>query len=95
MAIRKNYTHNTVEYANAYIRIERVTHGFKDFEKQNAINMHCWAMVYPDKPEADERPVCETNIIFDYDISSSDNLMKQAYEAMKTLPEWQDATDDI
>ena len=95
MAIRKDHVHDTVLYPSAYIRIERFDAGSKDMFDPSKANMHCWASIYADKPEAGVQPICATNVRFDYDMNSQDNLWKQAYEAMKAMPEWQDASDDI
>jgi hypothetical protein len=95
MAIRKNITHNTIEYQDAYIRIEKVEYGQRDLENNNTMNFHAWVMIYPDKPQEQEAPICSSNFHFVYDFSLADNLIKQSYESLKQLSDWSDSTDDI
>jgi hypothetical protein len=95
MAIRKDHVHNTILYTNAYIRIDTFDSGTKAQFNSDRAAMHCWAGIYADKPGAGEQPICVTNVKFEYDLMSQDNLWKQAYLAMKAMPEWQDAIDDV
>lgn len=95
MAIRKDHVHDTILYPSAYIRIDRFDIGQKDILTQGKATMHCWAGIYKDKPALNEQPICSTNVGFQYDLISQDNLWKQAYLAMKAMPEWSDAVDEV
>ena len=95
MAVRKDMVVDTINYPNAYTRIEKVEFGRKDLIVSGPVYMMCWAKTYADKPAShDEKPLCATNIYFTYNIFSQDNLWKQAYDAMKAMPEWADAVDE-
>lgn len=92
MAIRKNHIHDEILYPSAYIRIEKFEFGKKE---NYQIDTYCWAAIYKEKSSSDGSPICSTNIYFSYNLLSVDNLLQQAYQAMKSMPEWSDSIDDI
>lgn len=81
MAISKNITFRGVEVAGAYIKVRSVTCTKEHMEFQTEV-----------KSSADAD--CLTGYVFScsYDIGGS-NPIAQAYEHLKTLPEFSDATD--
>lgn len=95
MAIRKDQVYNAISYPNAYIRIDTFNSIVKAQFNSDRAAVYCWAGIYADKPAANEPPICVTNFQFEYNLMLEDNIWKQAYLAMKEMPEWQDATDDV
>jgi hypothetical protein len=83
MALSKTIQTNFgFEIQNAYHRVSSVT-------IKNKTSMDVEVSIYAD---TDSKPVSVKGYLADYDLSSS-NPIAQAYEYLKTLPEFDSATD--
>lgn len=92
MALQKDYYNSRFEVtkSNCYwkIALDNGIEGGKN-------NLRGRLLCYKDKATADTNSGEYSGFGFEFtpDLESSDNFIKQAYEYLKTLPEFSDATD--
>jgi|APSaa5957512576_1039674.scaffolds.fasta_scaffold230302_2 hypothetical protein len=85
MALQKTINLKSgIEVAPAYIRVEKV----ELYKGKVTFNLGSWKDGAQDALE----PAVIESFIFDYNIDG-ENPIKQAYQHLKTLPEFADATD--
>jgi len=90
MALKKDITLNDQEYKGCYISFE---HMLFEGKVEDTGNRNVRAVLFAREMKGDDRVICFYDCNFVYDLSSSDNLWKQSYEAAKLLPELSDAED--
>lgn len=81
MALSKNIEFNGIEVQNAYIKVENVV-----VEKNSMMATVIW------RAKADSQPLKNKSYGLEYDINGK-NPLAQSYDRLKSLPEFDGATD--
>lgn len=81
MALSKNVEFNGIQVQSAYVKVENVT-----VEKDSMTATVIW------RANANSAPLQNKTYGLEYDINGK-NPLAQAYEKLKTLPEFDGATD--
>lgn len=104
MAVLKNIiTKSGIVINNSYIKVADYMELFTNpetFEKVVRFTIDVWKdeetrRNFPDNKIKTKLENLNYEYSFTYNITSTDNLITQAYCYLKTLPEWQDAVDVI
>jgi hypothetical protein len=95
VALKKNHMLDGTMHMGMYIRLDNLIFEGKDDDLNRITRGIMFGYESKAAADAGEKGICYFDVKFIYDLSSPDNLWKQAYDAAKALPEMEGAVDDL